>query len=104
MILMLIETLSHLVMEEGHSSEGFFADYWSILTDPAHMAVEFTFMTVIDGLLVGLLWPFIRRFIDAKLRTQHEVFDKEHGIHHHGDHVHIDPEIMHPQDEHPHHD
>lgn len=92
-----------LLAEEQHGG-GFFAEYWSILTDPAHMAVEFTFMTVIDGLLLGLLWPFVQRFINNKLRAQHEVFDREHGIHHHGDHVHIDPDVLHPHTEHPDHD
>lgn len=88
--------------EHDHAG-GFLAEYIAIMTDPAHVAVELTFLVVVDGVLVGLLWPLIRRFVDAKLRRQHEQFDREHGIHHHGSHVHIDPEIMHPQDEHPEH-
>jgi hypothetical protein len=87
-----------LPLEESHSG-GFIAEYIAILTDPAHMAVEFTFMTVVDGLLLGLLWPFVRRFIDAKMRKQHEEFDREHGIQHHGDHVHIDPKVLHVHDD-----
>jgi hypothetical protein len=89
--------------EHGHSGGGFLAEYWEILTNPAHMAVEITLMFLIDVILLGLLWPLVRRFIDARLHRQHEQFDREHGIHHHGDHVHIDPEIMHPQDEHSEH-
>jgi len=89
--------------EHGHT-DGFLAEYWEILSNPAHMAVEITLMFLIDVILLGLLWPLVRRFIDAKLRRQHEEFDREHGIHHHGDHVHIDPDVMHPQDEHPDHD
>jgi len=103
----MLETLTTalVIAEAGHEQAGgFFAEYVSILTDPAHVAVELTFLVVIDGLLVGLLWPLIQRFVDAKLRKQHEEFDRDHGIHHHGDHVHIDPEILHPQDEHPDHD
>jgi hypothetical protein len=97
-------TSALLIAEAEHDhGGGFFAEYMSILTDPAHVAVELTFLVLIDGLLVGLLWPLIQRFLDARLRKQHEEFDREHGIHHHGDHIHIDPEIMHPQDEHPDH-
>ena len=96
--------ISTFVLEEAHHGGGYLGEYWSILTDPAHVAVELTLMLLLDGLLLGLLWPLIRRFIDEKLRRQHEVFDEEHGIHHHGDHVHIDPDILHPHDEHPNHD
>lgn len=85
---------------ERHTGAGFLAEYFEILTDPAHVAVELTFLVVVDGILAGLLWPLIRRFLEAKLHGQHEQFDREHGIHHHGDHVHIDPSILHA--EHPH--
>ena len=92
-----------LVLEEV-TGQGFLAEYWSILTDSAHLAVEVTITVLLDGVLLGLLWPMIRRFIDQKLRRQHEVFDREHGIHHHGDHVHIDPAVVVSHDEHPDHD
>lgn len=103
---MMIQTLTAAVLIAAAESEhtgGFFAEYVSILTDPAHVAVELTFLVVIDGILVGLLWPLMQRFIDLRLHKQHEEFDREHGIHHDGDHVHIDPEVMHPLDEHPDH-
>jgi len=97
-------TAALVIAESEHDHAGGFLDqYWEILSNPAHMAVEITLMFLIDVILLGLLWPLVRRFIDAKLHRQHELFDREHGIHHHGDHVHIDPEIMHPQDEHPEH-
>ncbi len=103
----MLYTLSAVLLiaedEHGHA-DGFLAEYWEILSNPAHMAVEITLMFLIDVILLGLLWPLVRRFIDAKLRRQHEEFDREHGIHHHGDHVHIDPDVMHPQSEHPDHD
>jgi hypothetical protein len=92
-----------LPLEEVHN-QGFLAEYWSILADPAHISVELTLMLVFDGLLLGLLWPMVRRFVDAKLSTQHEQYDREHGIHHHGDHVHIDPAIVLSHDDHPDHD
>lgn len=66
----------------------FLHDYWSILTDPAHVAVEVTLMIVLDGLLLGVLWPLIRAYLHHVLERQHAALDEEHGIVHHGDHVH----------------
>jgi hypothetical protein len=102
---MLSTLTTALIAEAEHAHDGaggIWAEYVSLMTDPAHVAVEFTFLVVVDGILVGLLWPLIKAFVDVKLRKQHEQFDREHGIHHHGDHVHIDPSIMHAHDEHPH--
>lgn len=99
----MILMLTYLFTEEHHGG-GFLAEYWSILTDPAHVAVEVTLMIVLDGLLLGLLWPLVRTYVNSKLRAQHEVFDIEHGIHHHDDHIHFDPDIIHPSTDHPDHD
>lgn len=93
-----------LAVEEHQAEGGFLAEYWSILTDPAHIAVEFTFLVVFDIILAGLLWPLAKRFLDAMLRGQHEQYDREHGIHHHGDHVHIDPEKVFSHNDHPDHE
>ena len=68
----------------------FFHDYLHILEDPAHLAVEFTMMIVLDGIILGLIWPLVKRFIDSRLQRQHEMLDAEHGIKHHQDHVHHD--------------
>lgn len=76
-----------ILMEEV-TGQGFLKEYWSILTDPAHVAVEITLMILLDGLLLGLLWPMIRRYVNRKLHQQHEILDAEHGIQHHDDHVH----------------
>lgn len=67
---------------------GFADEYWSLLTDPAHVAVEITLMILLDGLLLGVLWPLIRAYFHHVLERQHAELDKEHGIVHHGDHVH----------------
>src|SRR6185295_3757330 len=40
------------LVQEGHPGGGFLSDYWSILTDPAHIAVEVTLMVLLDGLLL----------------------------------------------------
>ncbi|MFT4262339.1 MAG: hypothetical protein QM572_03065 [Nocardioides sp.] len=84
--------------------QGFLKEYWSILTDPAHVAVELTLMLIIDVLLVGLAWPMVRNYVNARLQRQHDELDAEHGIHHHDDHVHIDrgAKVI-PHDEHPDH-
>ena len=74
-------------MEEAHGG-GFLHEYWSILTDPAHVAVEITLMILLDGLLLGVLWPLIRAYLNHVLERQHAALDEEHGIVHHGDHVH----------------
>jgi hypothetical protein len=61
-----------------------------ILEDPAHLAVEVTMMIVLDGIILGLIWPVVKRFIDSRLERQHRLLDAEHGIQHHDDHVHLD--------------
>ena len=103
MILMIL--LSLLPAADAHAhGEGFLAEYWSILTDPAHVAVEVTLMILLDGFLLGLLWPLVRTYVNSKLRAQHAEFDREHGIHHHDDHIHFDPEVIHPSTDHPDHE
>lgn len=72
---------------EAHG-QGFFKDYWSILSDPAHVSVEFTLTLLFDGLLLGVLWPLIRGYFNRVLERQHAALDEEHGIVHHGDHIH----------------
>ena len=72
---------------EAHG-QGFLKDYWSILSDPAHVSVEFTLTLLFDGLLLGVLWPLIRGYFNRVLERQHAALDEEHGIVHHGDHIH----------------
>jgi hypothetical protein len=76
------------ILEVHEHGEGFLHEYWSILTDPAHVSVEITLMILLDGLLLGVLWPLIRRYLNHILERQHAALDEEHGIVHHGDHVH----------------
>ncbi|MFL6106059.1 MAG: hypothetical protein ACJ72D_16140 [Marmoricola sp.] len=76
-----------LTILEAHSG-GFLHEYWSILTDPAHVSVEITLTILLDGLLLGVLWPLIRRYLQYLLERQHATLDEEHGIVHHGDHIH----------------
>lgn len=52
--------------------------YAELITDPAHTLVELTFNLVVDGLLLGILWPLLKR----RFRREHEVLDAEHGVTH----------------------
>ncbi len=76
--------------------DDFLHHYYEILSDPAHLAVEVTLMLVVDGLVLGLLWPLFRRLIDHRLDRHHAQVDAEHGITHHGDHIHLDPVVVTP--------
>ena len=46
-------------------------EYLHIVSDPAHMAAEITFMLLVDVLLLGLVWPFIKRAIRKHDRENH---------------------------------
>jgi hypothetical protein len=56
--------------------------YAEILTDPAHTMVELTFILVVDGLFLGLVWPVVRKAIDKRVKKEHAVLDAEHGVSH----------------------
>ncbi len=58
-------------------------------TDPAHLAFEVLTTAVIEGAILGLLWPLIKRRIKRDLTKQHIVLDREHGVAFHGD---LDPD------------
>lgn len=60
----------------------FFNEYFHILSDPAHLAVEITLMLLLDVLVLGLFWPLARKFINMKIHQAHHVLDKEHGVSH----------------------
>lgn len=58
----------------------FLHHYGEIVSDPAHVAAELTFIVVIDGLILGLLAPLARRLV----RREHNRLDREHGVVNHG--------------------
>jgi len=76
--------------------DDFLHHYTEILTDPAHLAVEVTLMLLVDVLFLGLIWPFIKTYMDRKLHQQHQLLDAEHGVVHHADHVHHDDHVHAP--------
>jgi len=59
-----------------------FHHYTELMTDPAHMLVELTFIVVVDVLFLGLLWPLAKRSVNKRVKAEHRVLDQEHGITH----------------------
>ncbi|QIN94085.1 hypothetical protein PP459_gp148 [Streptomyces phage Wakanda] len=59
-----------------------FHHYVELLSDPAHLMVELTFILVIDGLFLGLVWPLVKKSINKRVEAEHAVLDREHGIKH----------------------
>jgi hypothetical protein len=47
------------------------AEYRELITDPAHLLLEATLILVIDGLLLGLALPFIKRAVKRHDRVAH---------------------------------
>lgn len=62
----------------------FFEHYVEILSDPAHLAVELTLMLLVDILFLGMILPFMKRFLDHRIRREHQKLDDEHGVKNHG--------------------
>lgn len=47
------------------------AEYRELVTDPAHLMLEVTLIAVVDGILLGLAWPLVRRAIRKHDREVH---------------------------------
>lgn len=56
----------------------FLGEYAHIVTDLPHLAAEVTFMLVIDVLVLGCVWPLLKRLVDRA----HARIDEEHGVDH----------------------
>ena len=56
----------------------FLHHYTELMSDPAHMAVELTFILLIDGLVLGLILPFVRTSINKRVEAEHKGLDQEH--------------------------
>ena len=50
-----------------------FVEYREIVTDPAHVAAELTFVLLFDGLLAGLLWPLAKRAVRRHDERSHSA-------------------------------
>lgn len=60
---------------------GIWSEYVSILTDPAHSLVEFTFVAV-DYLIVQTAVHALKRHFHRDIETEHQRLDREHGVEH----------------------
>ena len=68
-----------------HTELSFWAETWSIFSDPAHIVAELGWTIIQDVILVWLLYGTLwKKVILPRL---HEKFDREHKIEHH-DHDH----------------
>lgn len=70
-------------MEHTHeTTHGFWAEYISLLTDPAHLLFELTFTVAFDGLIIALLYGIVfKKFILPKIQKKmHQDFHDEHGL------------------------
>ncbi|MBC9704868.1 MAG: hypothetical protein H9W81_07810 [Enterococcus sp.] len=67
-----------------HTDVGFWAEFFSLLTDPAHLAFEFVFSIVFDFLIVTIIYGVVvKKVIIPRLRKSiHEEIDREHGVDH----------------------
>jgi hypothetical protein len=59
------------VLAEVHEHAGLWEEYRELITDPAHLLLEATLIVAIDGLLLGLAVPFVRRWIRKHDREHH---------------------------------
>ena len=66
----------------------FLHEYMHIVSDPAHMLAEVTFMILIDLIFLGLVVPFFKRAVskavDKRVLAEHAILDAEHGVTHPG--------------------
>lgn len=60
----------------------FLHHYIEILSDPAHLAVEVTLMLLVEVLFLGMIWPVAKKAMDRRVKAEHVVLDKEHGVEH----------------------
>lgn len=50
-------------------------EYLHLMTDPAHMAVEATFIVLVDVVFGLLLWPLAKRLIRRHDNSVHDTTD-----------------------------
>lgn len=60
----------------------FLSHFGELVSDPAHLAFEVFTTLVIEGLLLGLLWPLVKRHFHRDIRQEHQRIEAEHGLVH----------------------
>lgn len=56
-------------------------EYVHLMTDPAHTAVEFTFV-LMDVLIIDFVRRRLRAWTEGRVRHEHAILDVEHGVEH----------------------
>ncbi len=60
----------------------FIEEFAHLASDPAHLAFEVATTIVIEGILLGLLWPLVKRHIHRDIAHEHAKIEDEHGLEH----------------------
>lgn len=60
--------------------------FLELLSDPAHLAFELFFSLVFDLLILGIIMPFVVKYVKTKVLSEHRKIDAEHGV------KHVEPE------------
>ena len=70
-----------LIMAEHGHGEGFWSEFSSLATDPAHILFELVFSLIFDVLIISFIYGvLIKKIIIPKLRRDiHKEIDTEHG-------------------------
>lgn len=59
-----------------------FDEYIHLITDPAHIALEITLIIVFDGLIAGLIWTSLKKYINRHhTKDVTELIEAEHDYH-----------------------
>ena len=70
----------------------FVEEYLHIVSDPAHLAAELTFMVVIDLVVLGIFFPLLKAaasrvarrsvaaVVEQRVLAEHAAIDAEHGV------------------------
>lgn len=56
--------------------------YEELMSDPAHMMVELTFILLVDVIFLGVLWPLVKKAVNRRVMDEHRTLDEEHGVEH----------------------
>ena len=51
----------------------FWHEYLHLITDPAHLALEFTMVIMVDVILLGMAWPLVKRAIRRHDKKFHDI-------------------------------
>lgn len=57
-------------------------EYFQLVRDPAHIALELTLMAIFDGIVFGLIWRALRNYIsNHHTKDVAQLIEAEHDYH-----------------------